>query len=105
MNLLVRINLALALAFALAALAVGWACSSMLQANAKRESLREAGLMMDSALSMRAYTSEEIVQLKRAAAQAPDWDQLIGRLSGEIDSHAARQRFINACRTLSRPKP
>jgi hypothetical protein len=34
MNLLVRINLALALAFALAALAVGWACSSMLQANA-----------------------------------------------------------------------
>ncbi len=83
MNLLVRINLALALAFALAALAVGWACSSMLQANATRETLREAG----------------------AAAQTPDWKRLIGRLSGEIDSDAARQQFINICRTLSLPKP
>jgi hypothetical protein len=43
--------------------------------------------------------------VKRAAAQAPDWERLIGRLSGEIDSDAARQRFIQACRMLSRPKP
>jgi hypothetical protein len=267
MNLLVRTNLALALAFALAALAVGRVCSSMLQANAKREALREAGLMMDSALSMRAYRSEEIVPLlnaqmpkeflpqsvpsymatqnflklrdqhpeyayreanlnrtnlceravdwetdieravhkqlpvlpfrledivpsknleyflssqhwldgfppprephherlrahvaarlnaaesplavphapgpaaaatnsapafsaqqlqslerqlahhigplaqhlvRRTAAQAPDWERLIGRLAAEIDSDAARQQFINTCRTLSRPKP
>jgi hypothetical protein len=217
MNLLVRINLALALAIALAALALGWACSSRLQANATRETLREAGLMIDGAQSMRGYTSEEIVPLlnaqmskeflppsvpsyaatqnflklrdhhpeytyreatlnptnlgdravdwetdivqqfrnnahpneivaerdtpmgrslylarpihaeqqlrsleqqlahhigplaqhlvKRAAAQAPDWERLIGRLSGEIDSDAARQQFINICRTLALPKP
>ena len=43
--------------------------------------------------------------VKRAAAQAPDWERLIARLSGEIDSDAARQRFLHACRTLSRPKP
>jgi hypothetical protein len=43
--------------------------------------------------------------VKRAAAQAPDWERLIARLSGEIDSDAARQRFIQACRMLSRPKP
>jgi hypothetical protein len=43
--------------------------------------------------------------VKRAAAQALDWERLIGRLAGEIDSDAARQQFINACRTLSRPKP
>jgi hypothetical protein len=43
--------------------------------------------------------------VKRAAAQAPDWERLIGRLAGEIDSDAARQQFINACRTLSRPNP
>jgi HAMP domain-containing protein len=60
MNLLVRINLALAIAFAVAAVAVGFACSSMLQANAKREVLREAGIMMDSARATRAYTAEEI---------------------------------------------
>lgn len=43
--------------------------------------------------------------VKRAAAQAPDWERLIGRLSGEIDSDEARQRFLHACRTLSRPQP
>jgi hypothetical protein len=43
--------------------------------------------------------------VKRAAAQAPDWERLIGRLSGEIDSDAARQQFINICRTLALPKP
>jgi HAMP domain-containing protein len=87
MNLLVRINLALALAFALAALAVGWACSSMLQANAKRESLREAGLMMDSALSMRAYTSEEIVPLLNAQMSKEFLPQ-------SVPSYAATQNFL-----------
>ncbi len=43
--------------------------------------------------------------VKRAAAQAPDWEHLIGRLAGEIDSDAARQQFISACRTFSRPNP
>ena len=87
MNLLVRINLALALAFALAALAVGWACSYMLQANAKRESLREAGLMMDSALSMRAYTSEEIVPLLNAQLSKEFLPQ-------SVPSYAATQNFL-----------
>jgi protein-histidine pros-kinase len=87
MNLLVRVNLALALAFALAALAVGWACSSMLQANAKRESLREAGLMMDSALSMRAYTSEEIVPLLNAQMSKEFLPQ-------SVPSYAATQNFL-----------
>jgi protein-histidine pros-kinase len=87
MNLLVRINLALTLAFALAALAVGWACSSMLQANAKRESLREAGLMMDSALSMRAYTSEEIVPLLNAQLSKEFLPQ-------SVPSYAATQNFL-----------
>jgi HAMP domain-containing protein len=63
MNLLVRINLALAAAFTLAGLAVGATCYSMLQANAKREALREAALMIDSALAIRAYTADEILPL------------------------------------------
>jgi len=57
MSLLVRINVALAMTFALAALAVGFVCSVMLQANAQREVLQTAGLMLDSALAIREYTA------------------------------------------------
>ena len=87
MSLLVRINLVLALAFMLAALAVGWTCSSMLQANAQREALQEAGLMIDSALSMRAYTAEEIVPLLNAQ---------MGKefLPQSVPAYAATQNFL-----------
>jgi protein-histidine pros-kinase len=87
MNLLVRINLALAAAFALAALAVGGTSYSMLQANAQREALKEAGLMMDSALSMRAYTSEEIVPLL-STQMTKDF------LPQSVPSYAATQNFL-----------
>jgi hypothetical protein len=87
MNLLVRINLALAAAFALAALAVGGTSYSMLQASAKREALQEAGLMMDSVLSMRAYTSEEIVTLL-STQMTHDF------LPQSVPSYAASQNFL-----------
>ena len=60
MSLLIRINLALAMVFALAVLVVAWACSEALEANAKREAMREAALMIDGALAIRAYTADEI---------------------------------------------
>jgi hypothetical protein len=41
--------------------------------------------------------------VRRAAARAQDWDQLIARLATEIDSDPARQQFLAACRPLSRP--
>jgi hypothetical protein len=41
--------------------------------------------------------------VRRAAARTQDWDQLIARLSVEIDAEPARQRFLAACRTLARP--
>jgi HAMP domain-containing protein len=87
MNLLVRINLALTAAFALAALAVGGTCYSMLQADAKRQSMQEAGLMMDSALSMRAYTSEEIVPLLNTQMATEFLPQ-------SVPSYAATQNFL-----------
>ncbi len=87
MSLLLRINLALAAAFALAAVALAWACASVLAANARQEALREAGLMMESARVMRAYTAEQIVPL------------LQGRLGAEflpqsIPSYAATESFL-----------
>jgi HAMP domain-containing protein len=63
MSLLVRINLALAAVFVAAALIAGYACRSILEANAQREVFAEAGLMMDSALAIRDYTANEILPL------------------------------------------
>ena len=60
----------------------------MLQGNAKREALREAGLMMDSALSMRAYTSEEIVPLLNGQMEKDFLPQ-------SVPSYAATQNFLN----------
>ena len=92
--------LVLALAFMLAALAVGWTCSSMLQANAQREALQEAGLMMDSALSMRAYTAEEIVPLLNAQMGKAFVDYLchikeaeIARFNLEVSEWEHREYF------------
>lgn len=60
MNLLIRLNVVFVIAFAV----VGWiaheVCGSLQQADARREVLATAGLMLDSALASRAYTADEI---------------------------------------------
>jgi len=87
MNMLVRINVVLATGFAVATVAVGMACSSMLQADARREVLREAGVMMDSAAATRAYTENEIRPLLDA--------QMTGRfLPQSVPSYGATQGFL-----------
>lgn len=60
MKLLLRLNVVFVIAF----VAVGWVahavCASLQQADARREVLATAGLMLDSALASRAYTADEI---------------------------------------------
>src|SRR5580704_14659082 len=63
MNLLLRINLALGTAFVLAALLLVYIGSRRLETNARRERLREAGLMMVSSVATFAYPSEQILPL------------------------------------------
>jgi HAMP domain-containing protein len=63
MTLLIRINLALGAVFVVGATIAGFACWSILAANAQREVFAQAGLMMDSALAIRAYTANEILPL------------------------------------------
>jgi TIR domain len=41
--------------------------------------------------------------VRRAAARTQDWEQLIARLSTEIEAEPARQQFLAACRNLARP--
>jgi hypothetical protein len=70
MSLLVRVNLALVVVFAIGATITSYVCRSVLQANAEREIRTEAGLMMDSALALRDYTAKEIAPLLRTQMQS-----------------------------------
>ena len=87
MNLLLRINLALGTAFVLAALLLAFVCSRLLETNARQELLREAGLMMDSAVATFAYTSEEILPLLQAPLQSTFLPQ-------SVPFYATTQNFL-----------
>jgi HAMP domain-containing protein len=87
MNLLIRINTILGVALIAAGLILAYVCWNVLQANAKQAVLLEAGLMMDSALATRTYTSTEISPL------------LEGRMGSEflpqsVPFYAATQNFL-----------
>lgn len=85
--MLLRINLALVVVFALAALGIGMASRSLLRENATRQVLAEAGLMMDSAFAIRGYTTSEIVPLLGEQMNAQFLPQ-------SVPSYAATQNFL-----------
>jgi HAMP domain-containing protein len=87
MTLLIRINLALGAIFVLGALITGYACHQVLQENAKREIITEAGLMMESALAMRDYTETEITPLLSAQMESEFLPQ-------SVPFYAATQNFL-----------
>lgn len=87
MSLLFRINAALGGVFLLAALLAGYVCWTMLEANAQREVLAEAGLMMDSAAAVRTYTANEILPLISARMKEEFPPQ-------SVPSYAATQNFL-----------
>jgi protein-histidine pros-kinase len=87
MSLLFRINAALGVVFLAAALLAGYVCWAMLEANAQREVLAEAGLMMDSAAAVRTYTANEILPLISARMKDEFPPQ-------SVPSYAATQNFL-----------
>jgi HAMP domain-containing protein len=87
MTLLVRINLAFGAVFLAAILLTGYACRTILEANARREVFTEAGLMMDSALAIRDYTANEILPLLGEGIQKDFPPQ-------SIPFYAATQNFL-----------
>ena len=91
MNLLVRINLALIVVFAIGATITGLVCRAVLQANAEREIRTEAGLMMDSALAVRDYTEAD-----RAAAARADAERQF--LPQSMPFYAATENFLRVHR-------
>jgi HAMP domain-containing protein len=87
MSLLFRINAALGAVFLIAALLAGYICWTMLEGNAQREVLAEAGLMMDSAAAVRTYTANEILPLISARMKDEFPPQ-------SVPSYAATQNFL-----------
>lgn len=87
MNLLVRTNLALGGAFVLAAGTLNYICARLLDANARQELIQQAGLMLDSAVATREYTSEEILPLL-ATAMKNDFPPQ------SVPFYAATQNFL-----------
>jgi HAMP domain-containing protein len=88
MSLLLRINTALGGVFLLAFALAAFVCWSMLESNAQREVLAEAGLMMDSAAAVRSYTSKEILPLISARMKDEFPPQ-------SVPSYAATQNFLH----------
>ncbi len=81
-----RINLALFTVFTLGTVIAGYGCWNILEANARREVLNEAALMVDSALATRAYTSSEIQPLLK--------EQILNAFPPQsVPSYAATQNF------------
>jgi protein-histidine pros-kinase len=60
MKLIVKINIALFLVFAIGSLAVGYISNRLLQRNAQQEILENARIMMEAALAVRHYTATQI---------------------------------------------
>lgn len=85
--MLLRINLILLAAFALSMISVALVVTSLLQENALREVLAQAGLMMDSAAAMRSYTEDEVRPLLEGRM-----DQVF--LPQSIPFYAATQHFL-----------
>jgi HAMP domain-containing protein len=87
MSLLVRINLVLGATLAMAAVVLSYGCWWLLQANASHQVLREAGLMMDSAVATRTYTSAEILPLLQSRVKTEFLPQ-------SVPFYAATQNFL-----------
>jgi protein-histidine pros-kinase len=87
MSLLVRINLVLGAVSLAAAVLAAYACWAILEGNARREVLSEAGLMMDSAGAIRSDTANEILPLLEQSMHDSFPPQ-------EIPFYAATQNFL-----------
>jgi HAMP domain-containing protein len=87
MSLLLRVNLALAVVFAVSAAITGIVCRSLLQRNAEHEVRAEAELMMDGALAARDYTAQEVEPLLRTQLQTQFLPQ-------SVPFYAATEHFL-----------
>jgi HAMP domain-containing protein len=87
MSLLLRVNLALVVVFAVGATFTGLVCRTLLQRNAEHEIRAEAQLMMDSARAARDYTAEQVAPLLQGQMQSRFLPQ-------SVPFYAATEHFL-----------
>lgn len=87
MSLLLRVNLVFFAVSVCLSAAAGYACRAILQADAKRELLSEAGMLLEGAVATRAYTANEIEPLLREQLKTDFLPQ-------SIPFYAATQNFL-----------
>lgn len=95
MSLLLRVNMALIVVFALGAALTGLACRALLARNAEHEMRSVAELMMDSALAARDYTAHQIEPLLHTQMQSEFLPQ-------SVPAYAATEHFLHL--QASRPE-
>lgn len=108
MSLLLRVNMALVVVFALAASVTGLACRALLQRNAEHEIRADAELMMDSALAVRDYTDTQIAPLLAAQMQSKFLPQSVPFYAATehfLRLHAARPEYSYQEATLNPTNP
>ena len=95
MSLLLRVNIALIVVFALGATLTGLTCRALLARNTEHEMRSEAELMMDSALAARDYTAHQIAPLLSSQMQTEFLPQ-------SVPAYAATEHFLHL--QASRPE-
>ena len=86
MSFVIKINLAMSMVFIIGLSIVGYVANVILQDNAKREVIAQAGLMMEGAFAVRSYTITEIRPLLKEQSQHTFLPQT-------VPSYAATQNF------------
>ncbi len=87
MGILPRVNLLVGLAAVVGAAVAGYVVHSILESETQRELLAEAGMLPDSAVAMRTYTSDEIEPLLADRLQKEFLPQ-------SVPFYAATQNFL-----------
>ena len=108
MGLRLKFNLVLLLVFAAGLGVTGYISHDLLQRNARDEVLRNAGIMMEAALSMRSYTSKQIGPLIPYSADAfhpqtvPAYSamEIMGSLREKYTDYSYKEATLNPTNPL-----
>ncbi|MGZ5034649.1 MAG: c-type heme family protein [Usitatibacter sp.] len=93
MGLRLKFNIVLALVFAAGMAVSAWVSHELLQRNATHEVLRNAGLMMDTALSVRGYTVSQVKPLLEAQLAETFLPQAVSAYAATETFNSLRKKY------------
>ncbi|MGZ5073226.1 MAG: c-type heme family protein [Usitatibacter sp.] len=93
MGLRLKFNIVLALVFAAGMAVSAWVSHELLQRNATHEVLRNAGLMMDTALSVRGYTVSQVKPLLESQLAETFLPQAVSAYAATETFNSLRKKY------------